>query len=99
MKKEDYLYVSAMSSINYRFYSNFYDIDNVIVETFPAYDIELYKRVFNKLQSGRTYYLIMTHSGDKMLEFNNLVDFIQSQNDVEIISDESYNLLIRFIKR
>lgn len=99
MKKEDYLYVSAMSSINYRFYSNFYDIDNVIVETFPAYDIELYRRVFNKLQSGRTYYLIMTHSGDKMLEFNNLVNFIQSQRDVEIISDESYNLLIRFIKR
>lgn len=99
MKKDDILYVSAMSSINYRFYSNFYNIDNVILETFPAYDIEMYKKVFNKLQSGRTYYLIMTHSGDKMLEFNNLVNFIQSQRDVEIISDDSYNLLIRFIKR
>lgn len=99
MKKDDYLYVSSLSSINYHFYRNFYNIDNVIVETFPAYDIEMYKKIFNKLQSGKTYYLMMTHSGDKILEFNNLVNFIQTQQDVEIISDDNYNLLIRFTKR
>ena len=99
MQKGDYLYVSALSSINYQYYKYHVNIDNVIIETFPVYDIEFYKKVFERLLSGKTYYLIMTHSGDKILEFNNLVNFLQTQRDVEILSDDNYNLLVKFTKK
>lgn len=99
MQKDDVLYVAAMTHINYKMYKDTVNIKNVIVETVPAYDFVEYSKVFDKLKNGTTYYLLLTHSGDKFLEFENLKRIMQQQKDVIFMSDDKYNLLIKFTKR
>lgn len=98
MQKDDVLYVSAMTHINYKMYKDTVNIKNVIIETVPAYDLKEYSTVFNNLKSGTTYYLLLTHSSDKIQEYENLKQIMQTEKDVVLMNDDKYNLLIKFTK-
>ena len=98
MHKDDFLYVAGMTHINYKMYKDTVNIKNVIVEKIPSESIEDYLSAFDGLKQGTTYYFLLTHSGDKILDFENLKKVMQFQQNVTIISDKNYNLLIKFTK-
>ena len=99
MKEGDVLYIASQSYINYRMYKDTVKIKNVLVETMPAFYMDEYKIMFNKLKNGTTYYLLMTHSGDKTTESDNLKEIMKTQKDVLFLTDNSVNVLVRFTKQ
>lgn len=98
MQKNDVLYVSAMTYINYEMYKDTVDIKNVIIEKQKAYDIKEFRTSFDRLEKDVTYYLLLTHSGDKIQEYENLKQIMQTEKDVVFMNDDKYNLLIKFTK-
>lgn len=98
IKNDEVLCISSMSEINYRMYKDTVSIKNVLIESIPAYDLGSYLGSFNKLQNGKTYYILMTHSGDKILEYNNLMEIMKTQKNVSVTYDANYNTLIKFTK-
>ena len=98
MQKNDVLYVSAMTYSNYEMYKDTVDIKNVIIEKQKAYDIKEFRTSFDRLEKDVTYYLLLTHSGDKIQEYENLKQIMQTEKDVVFMNDDKYNLLIKFTK-
>lgn len=94
MKPDDTLYV--ISKINYEMYKNTVNIKNVVTQSDYFFDIISYEKAIKNLEKGKTYYLLMTHSPNKISEFNAILEILKSQKNVEIISDNNLNLLARF---
>lgn len=92
------LIVPHLSAINYEYYSKNAGIDpkKVILVKFELYEYEQIKTVYDTLPKGITYYILLTHSGDKALELKNLKAYAASQKQFDITADEFDNALISF---
>lgn len=97
---QDKLIVPSLSSINYEYYGRFADIESkrVYYMRYPLYDYDDIKTAYDMLPSRSTYFVIVTHSGDKTYEKNNLLKYASTQKEPSAISDEFDNTLIRFKK-
>lgn len=97
---QDKLVVPSLSSINYEYYGRFANIESkrVFYMRYQLYDYADIKNAYDMLPSGNTYFVIVTHSGDKSYEKNNLLKYASIQKAPSSISDEFDNTLIRFKK-
>ena len=65
---------------------------------YPLYELEEIKNAYALLPLGNTYYVLLTHSGDKKYEYKNLCAFLKTVKNAELISDKDYNILAKFSK-
>ena len=99
-KDHSFLVVTNLSRINFEFYKRYFNLDNsrVILMNYPLYELEEIKNAYALLPLGNTYYVLLTHSGDKKYEYKNLCAFLKTVKNAELISDKDYNILAKFSK-
>lgn len=97
-KPNDILVVTESGRINYELYKRRFAIDegNVFLMNKNLYDAPLIKNVYSLLPKNKTYYVLLTHSGDKMNEYKNLCDYAKKMENPQISDDKNFNALIRF---
>lgn len=95
MKKDDVLVV--LNALNYEIYKNTVNINpqNVYILKDFIYDYNEIEGLFSVLPKGKTYYLISTHSGDKILLYKNLERFSLKRKNAQIYKDKDYNMLLK----
>ena len=88
-----------MTAINYEYYAQKAMLPawNAIVINPELYEYDKVKGVYDTLPSG-SYYVLLTHSGDKNLEFESLKKYAITQKNPRIFADEFNNALIKFEK-
>ena len=98
-QKGDKLIIPRLSAINYEYYSQENKLNNadIILVNFDFYEYANIKTAYNTLPSG-TYYIMLTHSGDKRLELESLKKYAMEQKDFNIFADKFDNALIKFKK-
>ena len=74
-----------------------YNNADIILVNFDFYEYANIKTAYNTLPSG-TYYIMLTHSGDKRLELESLKKYAMEQKDFNIFADKFDNALIKFKK-
>lgn len=97
-KSSDILVVPMSSKLNYEFYKDKVSVKNrnIIVMKRFFYEYPEIERAYSRLPEGQTYYILLTHSSDKPLEYKNLCAFAKRMKNTEVLKDKYYNALIRF---
>lgn len=97
-KPGDVLVVTEAGRINFELYSKNTDLSgrNVILMNKNLYELSQIQSVYALLPANRTYYVLLTHSGDKINEYKNLCAYAETMKNSAVISDKSRNALIRF---
>lgn len=96
--KDDILIVTNLSRINFEMYKKQAELNenNVLLIEMPLYEKSEILRGYSLLPQNRTYYVLLTHSGDKKYELENLIDYVQSKKNSVILKDKDYNALLKF---
>ena len=96
-KNTDILVIPHLSAINYEYYSKKTNLNNknVIIIKPELYEYDRIKTIYDTLPKA-SYYVLLTHSGDKKLELENLKKYAMSQKNFQISADGFDNALIYF---
>ncbi len=97
-KQSDILVIPMSSKINYEFYKSSVPLKNknIIVMKRFFYEYNEIEKAYSMLPKGQTYYILLSHSSDKPLEYKNLCAFAKRMKNTEVLKDKYYNALIRF---